>query len=92
MLINRVSSLTGTRRSMNLDITAEQMDAWRSGELIQDAMPNLTSDQREFIMSGSTAEEWADLYPDEDDEFFEETWTGEEINLMLKPWEVKDDA
>jgi hypothetical protein len=33
--------------------------------LIQDAMPNLTSDEREFIVSGITKDEWDSVFGDE---------------------------
>ena len=37
--------------------------------LIQDCFPDLDDDEREFIMSGITVEEWTDLYgPDDDTE------------------------
>jgi hypothetical protein len=44
---------------LDIDVTDEQMVAWRSGELIQKAMPHLSDDDREFIMTGITPEEWA---------------------------------
>jgi hypothetical protein len=34
--------------------------------LIQDAIPNLTPDQREFIMNGITAEEWEESLGEEE--------------------------
>ena len=34
-------------------------------ELIQNAMPNLSADEREFLMTGITPEEWAELSEDE---------------------------
>jgi hypothetical protein len=58
MLINKTSQLTGVTHNMHLDITQEQLDKWRSGMLIQDAMPHLTPDEREFLMTGATKEEW----------------------------------
>jgi hypothetical protein len=33
--------------------------------LIQEAMPNLSADDREFIMTGITPEEWNSAFPDE---------------------------
>ena len=45
-------------RSIDLDVTAEQINAWRSGMLIQEAMPHLNEHEREFIISGITQEEW----------------------------------
>jgi hypothetical protein len=43
-------------------VTAEEIKAWKSGMLIQDAMPRLNTDEREFMMSGITAEEWEKHY------------------------------
>ena len=62
MLITRTSPFTGTTISMNIDVTQAQLDAWESGTLIQDAMPNLSADEREFIKTGITAEEWEELF------------------------------
>jgi len=39
----------------------DQYDAWKGGELIQNAMPNLSADEREFLMTGITPEEWATM-------------------------------
>ena len=58
--VTKPSMLSGLENTMVLDITFEQYDAWRGGALIQDAMPNLTPDEREFLMTGITSEEWAD--------------------------------
>ncbi len=49
---------------MDLPITQEQLDAWRGGKLIQNAMPDLTPAQREFILTGATPEEWNEAFPD----------------------------
>ena len=35
--------------------------------LIQDACPDLTEDQREFIMTGITSEEWAAEFGDSEE-------------------------
>jgi hypothetical protein len=62
MIITKVSMLSKIERSLDLDVTAEEMEAWKSGMLIQDAMPRLTTDEREFMMTGITAEEWEKHY------------------------------
>jgi len=62
MLITRNSPFTGTTITMNIDVTQAQLDAWESGTLIQDAMPNISADEREFIMTGITPEEWEELF------------------------------
>ena len=59
MLIERESILTGKVHLREVDVTQEQLNAWRgSGRLIQAAMPHLTEDDREFVLTGITPEEW----------------------------------
>lgn len=65
MNISRKSILTGIERTMDLPITQEQIDAWEDGALIQDVMPNLTDDEREFFKTGITADEWEQAFGDE---------------------------
>jgi hypothetical protein len=50
--------LSGVTRSRDIDVTEEEYDRWRSGVLIQRAMPHLSDVDREFIMTGITEEEW----------------------------------
>ena len=54
----RKSVLSGVTRSRDIDVTEEEYDRWRSGVLIQRAMPHLSDVDREFIMTGITEEEW----------------------------------
>jgi len=54
--------LTGVRHIVDMPITAEQLSNWQGGMLIQDAMPNLTDAQREFIVSGITTQEWEEAF------------------------------
>ena len=56
--------MTGIIRERDLDITRDQLDKWQNGMLIQDAFPNLSPDDREFIMTGITEEEWDKLSED----------------------------
>jgi hypothetical protein len=58
MLIVARSDLTGNISAMDIDVTQEQINEWEGGSLIQDVMPDLTPDEREFIMTGITQEEW----------------------------------
>ena len=61
MIIKRVSPLTGRENTMDIDVTVEQLIQWKEGRLIQDVMPSLTPDEREFIMTGYTPEDWGDI-------------------------------
>jgi hypothetical protein len=65
ILITRKSILSGKVHAMSLPITEEQYTAWEQGTLVQDAMPHLTPDEREFIMTGITPEEWAETFGEE---------------------------
>lgn len=58
MLITRTSMLSGIKRTLEINVTEEQLAKWQAGELIQDAMPHLTAGEREFIKTGVTDEEW----------------------------------
>ncbi len=58
MKITKVSTLTGIIHTREIPVTAAQLLKWDEGELIQNAMPNLSPDDREFLMSGITPEEW----------------------------------
>jgi hypothetical protein len=58
MLIERKSILSGNVNVMDIDVTPTQIDAWKNGMLVQSAMPDLSADEREFIMTGITPNEW----------------------------------
>jgi hypothetical protein len=62
MKITRTSRLTGKTSVMNLDITQAQLDAWVDGELVQNAMPELSAEEREFLMTGITPDEWDSVF------------------------------
>ena len=64
MEITRTSIHSGITRTLTLDVTAEEIATWKAGELIQNAMPRLTSDEREFIKTGITPEEWQEIFAD----------------------------
>tara|TARA_S200002703_G_scaffold96569_1_gene83427 strand:+ start:379 stop:579 length:201 start_codon:yes stop_codon:yes gene_type:complete len=62
MKITRVSPFSNKKTTLEIDVTARQIASWEKGELIQDAMPNLTADEREFIKMGITPDEWGDIF------------------------------
>ncbi|MDC3304611.1 hypothetical protein OAV48_00695 [bacterium] len=47
---------------MKLDVTMHEYLLWREGMLIQEAMPNLSVVEREFLITGMSEAEQADLY------------------------------
>jgi hypothetical protein len=62
MNITKTSGFSGVTRTLDLDVTLEEYASWRNGELIQNAMPRLGADEREFIKTGVTAEEWEEMF------------------------------
>lgn len=68
MIVSRKDPMTGRIRSVSMNITPEQMAAYESGTVIQLAAPNLTADEREFILTGLLPEEFDALMADDDQE------------------------
>ena len=70
MKITRKSLITGITHTMDLPVTEDQLAAYTSNRhlMIQHAFPHLTDDEREFIKTGITPEEWDATFPPEDDD------------------------
>lgn len=66
MKITRTSNYSGVTRTLDLPVTQEQLDAWEAGALIQNVMPTLSPDDREFLKTGITAAEWDEMFPPEE--------------------------
>lgn len=62
MLIEKRSGLTGKVHVLDVPVTVEQLEAWQGGELIQNAMPALSAEFREFLMTGITPFEWEENF------------------------------
>jgi len=62
MKITKTSIQSGITRTLDLDVTLDEYASWRGGQLIQNAMPRLNADEREFIKTGVTAEEWEEMF------------------------------
>ena len=68
MLITRKSIISGNVNTMDINVTHEDFEKLESGWLIQSAMPHISADEREFIMTGITPQEWdTEMGCDEDD-------------------------
>jgi hypothetical protein len=50
--------MTGSVNTLDIPVTQSQIDAWQGGLLIQKAMPHLSADDREFLMTGITPQVW----------------------------------
>ena len=68
MVIERKSILSGKTSSMDLPITQLQYDLWKNGMLIQEVMPEIGVEQREFLITGMTLEEQMSFFNREEDD------------------------
>jgi hypothetical protein len=66
MLITRTSQISGITRTKDIPVTQQQLQAWLTGAKIQNVMPNLPKEDREFIMTGITQEEWDEAFKEEE--------------------------
>lgn len=53
------------RKRRVLEVNKAAYEAWRGGALIQLAFPGLTSEQREWLMTGYDKKCWDESFPDE---------------------------
>ena len=60
----RTQGIEVTRKSMAriLNVSEVELQIWMMGTPIQQAMPQLTPDEREFIMTGITPDEWNEVF------------------------------
>ena len=64
--IDRVSPFSGNTNSMFMLLDVADYNKWRSGGgNIQDIMPYLTADEREFLMTGIMPKEWGQAFGEE---------------------------
>lgn len=69
--VTRKSDATGHINQMDLPVTEGQLRQWlgdedHPGELLQRVMPHLSTEQRMFLDSGCTPEEWANIVKGEE--------------------------
>jgi hypothetical protein len=58
MLIMRKSLISGIVRTRDIPVTPVQMRRYEFGMPVQNAFPQLSADDREFIFTGIVEEEW----------------------------------
>lgn len=62
--ITRKSGISGRLNTRTLPVTFEQFTAFERGTMVQDAFPHLSADDREFILTGITPQEWEETFGD----------------------------
>lgn len=66
MEFTRHSPLSGKYNTIDVPCTQAQYDAWVNGALIQNAMPDVPAELREFLITGITPAEWDLAFGDSD--------------------------
>jgi len=64
-------------RKSRMTIERAGYEAWEAGTLIQHALPDLTNDERELLLTGTHPDCWDVLNPIEDDEWYEDDYDEE---------------
>ncbi len=64
MKVGRVSPLSGRTNFMDLQLGMDQLEAFAEGKggFIQELFPALSADEREFLLTGLTKEDWNSLF------------------------------
>ena len=68
MKIERKSQITGITHEREIPCTPEQLAQFRAGALAQVAFHGLSAEDREFLMTGITPEEWKEFVASDEDE------------------------
>ena len=65
VVVGNRSTITGKMGSMIFNMSATDydncFDLWKKGALIQNAFPMLNADEREFLMTGMTPDDWSSV-------------------------------
>lgn len=68
-LVIRYSMLSGKFNKAIIKMTEEQYFKWKDKRvLIQDALPHLDDEEREFLMTGYTPDDWKRMFPPGDED------------------------
>lgn len=67
MEITKINLVTGRSTTREIDVTRQQLTDWMDGSLIQNVMPHVSNEDREFIMTGTTPKDWELMFPDEEE-------------------------
>jgi len=55
------------QETTELNVSVQGLVNWKSGELIQDALPELSCGERELLISGTCGTCFDELFPSEDE-------------------------
>lgn len=63
MLITKTSPFSGKENTLDINITEDQLQEYlSSNKHIQNVLPHLSAEHREFLMTGVTPDEWNKMF------------------------------
>lgn len=69
MYIKRKSVISGIERTRSIPVNPDDYISWQAGlGSVQDLMPYLSGNDREFILSGITPEEWDEAFAENEED------------------------
>jgi hypothetical protein len=69
MYIKRKSVISGIERTRSIPVNPDDYISWQAGlGSVQDLMPYLSDNDREFILSGITPEEWDEAFAENEED------------------------
>lgn len=69
MVVTKISILSGIKSDRELDITMTQLIRIAKGEHVQNVVPHLSPEEREFLISGMTEEEQQEIFGTHENEY-----------------------
>lgn len=60
--LSKVSLFTNRLNTVIIEMEIEDFYKWQKGALIQEVLPYLSPSEREFLMTGSTDDEWDEIF------------------------------
>lgn len=58
---------TVTKQEYSVEVDHSGWQKWQNGAMIQDALPDLTGSEREFLLNGTTPAEWDSMFAPEEE-------------------------
>ena len=64
MKVTRKSAISGKKTTMDINITEDQLKDWTDNpeKLMVEGLVHLSNDERDFLLTGITPEDWNDVF------------------------------
>ena len=66
-MVTKQKKCSVTGKQYRVSVSIVEFENWQRGDLIQSVWPDMEADDREFLISGFTPEEWEQLIGSDDE-------------------------